>query len=256
VHIRPELLIGAASAVFAWAGSAHAQTQVAVANVAAPVAGSEGLAAPTPSAERNDADEELPQHPMGWAGIGVKLGFDSVAAGSADIKSVTGRTGRRMGVHLGIPIQLGGEGASFTFEPYLSRSTMAHDLKDTAGVVTGSEDANLSAYGVYIGPTFNIHVARPAYVGFGFGIKGAYVHNPAFDYAYDLYARVPIHGTYYVSRLLAVVAEVGFGYGASVFVDKPTVVVDPVSRTARNVKDDPQFGLAFSCDATLGVRIP
>jgi hypothetical protein len=235
---------------------AHAQSHAAVSSMAEAQGGASALTPPDPSAQLNDDEKEAHEHPMSWAGIGVKVGLASIATGKGNIYGQQGRIDSRMGAHVAVPINLGGEGASFTLEPYFSRSDVSHDVKDTAGVVTGTSSVGLSAYGVYLGPTFNIHVARPLYLGFGFGVKGAYLQNNAFDYAFDAYARVPLHGTYYVNNSLAFVAEVGLGYGASVFVDKPTIVVDPVTRSVRNTRDDPQFGTAFTWDASFGVRLP
>jgi hypothetical protein len=41
-----------------------------------------------------------------------------------------------------------------------------------------------------------------------------------------------------------------------VFADKPRIVVDPITRSVTNTKDDPQFGTAFAWDASFGVRLP
>ena len=236
------------------AGAASAQATQAVSN-ASLVESSGHLVRPTRAPKDDDA-ERAERNPMGWAGIGVKVGVAGVGAGKLSVMGQQGRTDSRTGVHVALPISLGGDGFGWTFEPYFSQSSIAHDLKDGVGNVVGAENVNLQALGMYMGPTFNIHAADPLYVGFGLGLKGAYVLNNGFDYAADVYGRVPVHATYYMSRALALVAEVGFGYGASVFADKPKVMVDDASGNARNVKDDPLYGLAYTWDATIGVRLP
>lgn len=258
MHITSRLTVGILAVAALWAPTqtGAAQASQAVTTMAPSTASADAVAPPAANQEQNDDDSEAKKHPMGWAGIGVKVGVASVGAGKASISGFEGRTDSRFGMQLAMPIHLGGDGASFTLEPYMAMSSVSHDTKDSMGQVTGSESVNLNAYGVYLGPTFNIHVARPVYVGFGFGIKGAYLANNAFDYAVDAYGRVPLHATYYVSNSCALVAEVGLGYGGSLFVDKPQVAVDVASRTARNVKDDPQFGTAFTWDASFGVRLP
>jgi hypothetical protein len=247
-----------ASAAFAmgvcWlsADSANAQAKQAVSNSAV-IESAGQFAAPAPE---NDAAAQAGRHPMSWAGIGVKVGAAGMSGGKLTVMGQESRTDSRMGVHVAVPINLGGDGFGWTFEPYFSQSSVAHELKDGSGNAVGAENVNLNALGMYTGPTINIHVMDPLYVGFGVGIKGAYVLNGSFEYAADLYGRVPVHATYYLSRTFALVAEVGFGYGMSAFADKPRVVVDSDTRRAQNVKDDPQFGLAYTWDATIGIRLP
>lgn len=234
--------------------NAHAQAKpTAVSNMT--LVESSHTLANTP-APKQDGIEKSRRHPMNWAGIGVKVGVAAITPGKVKLLGEEIQTQGRMGLQVAVPLHFGGEGFSWLIEPYFMQSTIAHDLKNTAGNVVGSEDVSLRALGVYTGPTFNIHIANPVYLGFGFGLKGAYVMNNGFDYAADLYGRIPVHVTYYVSRQFALVAEVGFGYGASAFADKPRVAIDAVSRTVRNMKDDPQIGLGYTWDATFGIRLP
>jgi hypothetical protein len=231
------------------AGRAGAQAKQAVSNVTL-ASSSQHLAA------KNDSADEERKNPMAWAGIGVKVGVAGMTTGKLTVMGQQGRTDGRMGLHVAVPITLGGDGFGWNFEPYYMQSSIAHDVKNSQGTVTGSENVGLTALGMYTGPIFNIHATDPLYIGFGLGIKGAYLMNKGFDYAADLYGRVPVHATYYFNRTIAMTAEVGFGYGASAFADKPRVMIDPVSRSLKNVKDDPLFGLAYTWDATIGVRLP
>ena len=235
------------------AGAAQAQATQAVSNVA--VIESSGQFAGSAPAVENDAAEPE-RDPMGWAGIGLKVGVAGVSGGKLTVMGQETRTEGRMGIQVALPIHLGGDGFGWSLEPFFGQSSVGRSVKDSAGNVVGAENVSLSAVGIYTGPTFNIHAMDPLYVGFGFGVKGAYLLNKNFEYAADLYGRVPVHATYYLSRTFALVAEVGFGYGASAFVDKPYVVVDNATRAARNVKDDPQVGLGYTWDATVGVRLP
>jgi len=229
--------------------SASAQAKQAVSNVTV-VGTSQKMVAQDDSAAR------ARKNPMGWAGIGVKVGAAGVTSGKLTIMGQEGRTAGRMGLQVAVPITLGGDGFGWSFEPYYMKSTIAHDAKNSQGNVTGNANVDLTSLGMYTGPIFNVHVMDPLYIGFGFGVKGAYLMNKGFDYAADLYGRVPVHATYYFNRTVAMTAEVGFGYGASAFADKPRVMVDPVSRSLKNVKDDPLFGLAYTWDATIGFRVP
>jgi hypothetical protein len=249
-------LAGAALAVgFCCLSPAAGQAQAApsVSNVA--VVESSGQFAGYAAAPENDAAEEAKRNPMGWAGIGLKLGVAGVGGGKFTVMGQETRTEGRMGLHVALPINLGGDGFGWTLEPFFGQSSVGRALKDNAGNVVGDTSVNLLAVGIYTGPTINIHVMDPLYVGFGLGIKGAYLLNDSFQYAADVYGRVPVHATYYLSRKLALVAEVGFGYGASAYVDKPHVVVDS-SGSEHNVNDDPKLGLAYTWDTTIGVRFP
>lgn len=251
---------GLASAVLAVglcclsAAGARAQAAPAVSNVAV-VETSGQFAGRAPAPERDEADEAQ-RKPMGWAGVGVKVGVSGVSGGKLTIMGQEGRIEGRTGVHVALPINLGGDGFGWTIEPFFGQSTAGRALKDNAGNVVGDESVSLQALGIYTGPTINIQAMDALYIGFGFGLKGAYLLNDSFEYAADVYGRVPVNATYYLSRKLALVAEVGFGYGVSAYADKPRVVVDSAARTVRNVKDDPQFGLAYTWDATIGIRLP
>lgn len=230
---------------------AEAQSQPAT-GAAVTAVGAQALGNP----REDDIEDEGTKNPMAWAGIGVKAGVASVGAGKATISGYDGSTQARLGMQLSVPINLGGDGFGFILEPTLTSMSVTHDTKDAAGLVNGSEDVSLLGVGGYLGPTINFHVINPLYLGFGVGIKGSYMLNDAFDLAADVYGRVPVTATYYVSKQVALVGEVGFGYGASVFADKPTVMVDPLTMQATNVEDDPSFGLAFAWDASIGARFP
>lgn len=230
---------------------AEAQSQPAT-SAAVTAVGAQALGNP----REDDIEDAGKKNPMGWVGIGVKLGMAGTTAGEATVKGYEGQTDSRVGMQLSLPINLGGDGFGFVLEPMLTQSSVDHATKDAAGVVNGSESVSLLGLGGYLGPTINIHVIDPLYLGFGFGLKGTYMLNDDFDLAADIYGRVPVTATYYLNKQVALVGEVGFGYGASVFADKPSVMIDPLTQTATNVEDDPNFGMAFMWDASVGARFP
>jgi hypothetical protein len=201
---------------------------------------------------------------MGWLGIGLKLGVGVVGSGhftldnpSTQIAGQTLYSGiagttclqgigvpstcrvathSRTGFQLSLPINLGGDGASWDIEPYLNFAN------------------NGTAVGFYTGPMFNIHVIDPLYIGFGFGIKLAVVQPKGYDIAVDAYGRIPLRVTYYVLDKLGLVGEFGFGYGASAYASlAKTTVVNGVA-----VKQDAttNFGPAPTWDLSVGVRFP
>ncbi len=230
---------------------AEAQSQPTT-SAAATVVGAKALGNP----KQDDIEDEGKKNPMAWAGIGVKAGVSSVKAGGVSIKGHEVSSQARTGMQLSMPINMGGSGFGFVIEPMLTSYSLTHDLKDASGAVTGSEEVSLLGLGGYLGPTINIHVMDPLYVGFGFGLRGAYMLNSAYEYAIDIGGRVPLTATYYVSKQVALVGEVGLGYGASLFADKPQPMLDPITRSIKNVTDDPAFGLAFAWDASIGARFP
>ncbi|MDB4989653.1 MAG: hypothetical protein JWN04_4831 [Myxococcaceae bacterium] len=147
-------------------------------------------------------------------------------------------TEARRGFHLSVPIQLGGSGVGFRVEPYLTLAS--------AG----------KAYGVYAGPTFEFRVAPPLYLGFGLGIQAAWVKADPWKYAGDLYGRIPLDLTYYVTDDLALVFEAAFGAGASAYFGEVKDIVNPTTGAKIARKADVTFGFGKIWDLSVGVRFP
>ena len=192
-------------------------------------------------------------------GIGLKLGVAGMARGALSVSS-NGRSlvrdiDPRRGLHVALPIHFGG-GFGFTVEPYVSRSSLEHGVRDAEGTIVGSEATSLTAWGAYLGLALNLQVATPVYLGVGLGVKGAYIATDGFDYALDAYGRLPLSVTYYVVDQCAFVAELGLGYGLSLFADRPRLRFDPLTGIPRNVPESPQIGTAFAWDFSFGVRLP
>jgi hypothetical protein len=266
--------------ILAFTSLAHAQSTLAPADrIDANTRGpTEAAASAAPGEVCNCAEQCAPSPPKkrepmnGWA-IGFAVGFTQVNAGVvknpaysaalADLAqeaSVTEadlvdaglregtctpldrrcRTEGRTGFQLSVPIQLGGSGVGFRFEPFLT-------LADTA-----------QAYGAYLGPTFEFRVADPLYLGFGFGLKAAWI-NPKSDwrYAFDLHGRIPAHITWYVLDDLALVLEFAFGAGASAFGNRPHALKNPLTgRKLANPVPPVTFGLGRAFDVSIGIRFP
>jgi hypothetical protein len=225
--------------------------------------GAQALSAPPApmvgTLHESDDLKKRDRNPMQAAGVGVKVGMAGMGQGTLTLhhggETYNGRIDARRGLHIALPIDVGGDGFGWRFEPYVSFASVAVTSTSSAGGVP-TEQANLTSYGMFTGPTVQIHALQPLYLGIGAGLKTAYVHSNAFDLALDAYVRAPISATYYVTNTVALVAELGFGYGASVYFNKPQPVLDPVTRIVTNQKDDPQFGKAFAWDCTIGVRLP
>ena len=160
-----------------------------------------------------------------------------IGTGGCDIVDERCRTVARRGVHLSLPIQIGGTGVGLRLEPFITIAPSA------------------TAYGVYTGPTFEFQVANPLYLGFGFGLKAAWVRADDWQYAADLYGRIPAHATVYVADQLAFVAEFAFGAGASGYVSESRKIVLP-GGTAVARKQDMQVGLGRTWDFSFGIRFP
>lgn len=223
-----------------------------------------------PAAEQEEEDES--KDPMAWLGLGLKVGFSSMGSSTLDNPTyrddvaqaaIRGRLsdaklreyglrsdGRcgiidrrchadgRVGLQLSVPINVGGDGFGFLLEPYVNVASTA------------------TAYGGYLGPTFNIHFADPFYLGFGFGLKAAWVKADGWDYAADLYGRVPVHATWYLVNDLALVADLGFAFGASGYASKPVTYTIPVTMEKKKSLPQMTFGAGLNIDASLGFRFP
>jgi hypothetical protein len=189
-------------------------------------------------ARADDADPKR-KRPMGWAGIGLKLGAGGTGASEIDVAmpsvggmavpGVTAKTDSRAGFQLSVPINLGGDGFGWMVEPYLNL------------------DKNITATGLYTGPTINIHILDPFYLGIGFGVKFAYLSSDKLDLGLDVGGRVPITGTYYIHPDIGLVAELGLGYTASGYAFKPLPGQE---------SPDLSFGAAFAWDFSVGARWP
>jgi hypothetical protein len=236
--------------------SAQAQAREALA-----LSGAQALSVPPAplAAQQDDTGRERDPTPMAVIGVGFKIGAAGMGEGKFDIESngqtYPGRVDSRRGLHLALPIALGGEGFGWTLEPYLSKASVMRTFTDLSGQPSGEEEASLTAYGVYTGPAVQLQVVQPLYLGVGIGLKGAYVASDDFRYGFDAYARVPVSATYYVLDDVALMVEVGLGYGVSAYVNKPVPVVDAQGRLT-NVESDAQFGKAFAWDCSIGVRLP
>lgn len=266
IFVKQYKALALAAAVFGsltGAGSAAAQSEAVAVSGAQTVAASSAqvMAGSTSSgAMLDDTGGELDATPMNGFGIGLKLGVAGMGAGELQLdamgEDVMGRVGTRRGMYVSLPIHVGGDGFGWVFEPFLAKASLSHQVTDSSGFVSGNSDSDLMAYGMYTGPSVNIQVVRPLYLGIGAGIKLAYVTSPSFEYAGDAYGRVPLSATYYLANQVALVAELGLGYGVSAYLNKPQPVVDSVTRTVENEGGDIQFGKALAWDCSIGVRLP
>jgi hypothetical protein len=212
------------------------------------------------------AEPAKKKQPMGMFAIGLKFGTAHVRSGTIEnptyisgadqlpedqleqygLTSARGcdpvdrrcRTAARRGYYLAIPIQLGGTGVGFRVEPTVSWG-------DT-----------FAAYGAYAGPTFEFHIAEPFYLGFGFGLKAAYVLPDQWEYAVDVYGRIPVWATLYLTDGLALVGEFAFGAGASGYVSELRNVYNPIDMQALGSRRDITFGFGRTWDVSIGLRFP
>jgi hypothetical protein len=225
------------------------------------------LLASTSLATAQDAPEpQKKRQPMDVFALGVKFGVAHVSSGRIDNPTyidgadqlpqdqlteyglVSGRgcdpvdrqcrTSSRRGYYLAVPIQLGGTGVGFRVEP------------------TVSWGSAYSAFGGYAGPTFEFHVAEPFYLGFGFGLKAAYVLPDDWEYAVDVFGRIPVWATLYLTDGLALVGEFAFGAGASGYVSELRNVRNPVDNTVIGSRRDMTFGFGRTYDFSIGLRFP
>jgi hypothetical protein len=200
------------------------------------------------------------ENPLSPIGIGFRLGVAGMGRGAltaqSNGRSLTTGVDPRRGFHLAIPLHFGARMFYWTLEPYFSKSSISHGVRDMNGLLIGREAVDLKAWGIFTGPGVNIHVARPLYVSIGVGVKGAYLANDAFDYALDAYLRAPLALTYYPIDQLGLVVELGLGYGFSLFADLPRIVIDPITNRPRTLPEQPQLGTAFAWDLSFGIRLP
>ena len=228
--------------------------------------GPQDLASETATSKKRSED------PMGELGLSLKLGMAHVAAGDipnpfysraaeaaiaadpsiADQLGTDGcslsdrrcKTRGRFGLQLALTLHMGGDGFGWDVEPYIAFAGHA------------------KAYGVYLGPKFDIHVADPVYIGFGFGAKGAYVVADGWARAADIAGRIPVHAIVYLADNVALVAEFAFGAGASGYLanERQELNIDDPQNPGQqiNLGSTPEmtFGVARTWDLTFGIRFP
>jgi hypothetical protein len=276
--------VASASAAASATPASGSSAEAAPALAAPAESGARGLAAPsgqaavsvsvTTSGPREDAaPPPAPEHdttPMGWASLAFRVGIAAVKAGkienpaynpaaaakAAELPAETlaaygyigggactlldeqCRTKGRLGVHLVAAIHLGGDGFGWDLEPYATFNSSSQ------------------AYGLYTGPKFDIHVADPLYLGFGFGLRAAYLQADGWLLGADLGGRVPFHGVLYLTDDFALELDFGIGVGASGYMSKRIAITNPV--TGDMIANAPRmtFGLARAWDLTIGVRFP
>ncbi len=223
---------------------------------------------PAADAKSDEGKKARDENPMGWAGLTFKLGFAGIH--SSDLPNPTYRpdlaeslsmlpqeqreqygfgsscsviTERckldgRYGLRLALAINLGGDGFGWDIEPYLALSSMA------------------KAYGIYTGPKFDIHILDSLYVGFGLGLKGAWLVTDDWDFGADLYARLPLRATWYAVDNLALVFEFAFSVGASGYISQAETVTNPITGSEFRTSPEMNFGAGKAWDASVGFRFP
>jgi hypothetical protein len=208
----------------------------------------------------DDGEEaEARKDPMGWFGIGIKVGLGVagrsqaafvtplVIQGVAVATTVQTSIERRSGGQLSVPINFGGNGFGWVLEPYLNMHTITFRPLTLTALGSSVSEGNALALGVYTGPTITFQVARPFYLGLGFGLKAAHIRAEHLKQGVDLGGRVPLTATIYPAQNFGIVAEVGLGYTATGYMKKAA----PGERTTGIA-----FGSAFAWDFSAGVRWP
>jgi hypothetical protein len=224
------LRVALVASLLGFSVQASAQDDAAMTEPAPEPVAAEPVAAEPAAEAAEDPDKT---DPMGWFGIGLKLGVGSVGESEIEIKNdiqtLKIKTESRTGLKLAVPINLGGDGFGWIFEPYLHL------------------DSDINAMGLYNGPTFNIHIMDPLYVGFGFGLQFASLSGDGLEAGYDIGGRIPITATYYLLNDIGLIGEFGFGYTASGYLLEESIV---------NPDPEINFGSAFAWDFSVGARWP
>jgi hypothetical protein len=196
-----------------------------------------------------DTDEEPKEEkdPMNWIGVGLKGGFlyygDATFNGTVYEYGypVVKNTGipARAGFVLSLPVNLGGAGFGWAFDPYLGFG-------------------QVGSYGIYTGPTITLHLSDMTYLGFGFGVRfGAITVDfwgTRTDVGLDVYGRVPLVLTYYVADSMGLLVDVGFGFGGSGY--RPYYTQQQLAPGVTAPQLQTQFGVTYQIDASAGVRFP
>jgi hypothetical protein len=202
---------------------------------------------------QEDSASEGEKDPMGWIGIGLKIGAGGNGQGEFEAGGVKTTIDSRAGMQLSIPINMGGDGFGWMLEPYLN---VLSSVKGMDAATLTVKDMNVTTFGLYTGPTINIHVMDPLYIAIGAGLKLGYSTSDAFDLGLDVFGRVPVTGTWYFMEDIAAVAELGLGYGLTGYAAVPYTTTDPSTGQPTVVEPELEFGSALTWDFSVGARWP
>lgn len=186
---------------------------------------------------------------MGWAGIGFEIGYQHFSDASFDTggdpatEAIIGGIPERNNRTLALTLDLGGDGLGLQLSPYYATGEIRNTDLTTIGVFVGG----------MLRPRFG-----SVYPHVGVGLQAGYMSADIITYGLDLYARVPIGITFYPVSNLALVAELGLGWGMT-GVQYPTqeLEVDTgqgISVTATS--PDLEFGTTTLYDLSIGLRFP
>jgi hypothetical protein len=209
---------------------------------------------PVPDMTPEDQYAQPPDtDPMGFIGLGLKIGylhFGNATYPSVDM-TVTSQLGEtqvvenrgvpsRGGFLLSIPVNIGGSGFGWIFDPYIGFG-------------------KIGSYGLFTGPAISIQLSNKLYLGLGFGIRvgiitAKYIDDIKTKKGIDLYGRIPIDVIFYPTQDLGLFLEFGLGYGATGF--QPEYSQKTVTQGVSAPKLDLRFGDTYQIDFAIGVRVP
>ena len=201
---------------------------------------------PEASGDLGDAPQE-DKDPLGFIGVGLKAGFLHFGDATYDaVVSVGGVSAlenkgvpARGGFLLSLPINLGGSGFGWVFDPYLGLG-------------------EVGSYGIYTGPTITLHLLDMTYLGFGLGLRAGLITQDFWgtrtEVGMDIYGRVPLVLTHYLYEDLALLLDVGFGFGATGY--RPQYTRQQLGPGVSAPQVETQFGATYQIDASAGIRLP
>lgn len=173
----------------------------------------------------DEEHEERNDDPMGSFGFGVTAGY--LYYGQIDYQYLV-PTNIVPGVDLGqvvIPrTQPSRRLPTLNFQLYLGDGFgFAWDFEGYLAF-----DHGLASGGGYFGPAFRFHIKR-MYFSVGIGPRVGVLRDSTLAAGVDLYGRVPITLTYYLANKLALVFQIGFGWGGTGIKERqPTLALDSV----------------------------
>ena len=207
------------------------------------------VAAPEPSAppeaDTTSAEEDDEDGPIGWAGIGVKIGYQyfgdaSFDSGEDAASTVVGGIPARKNTTVALTIDLGGDGFGVQLSPFYASGEL--------------RDEKLSTVGLFAGGMYRPHFGK-VYPHVGVGLQAGFMSADIIDVGLDFYARIPVGFTYYPLKNLGLVAELGLGYGVT-GVQYPTQSFDVGDGSISVSSPDLEFGTTFLYDLSIGLRFP
>jgi len=162
-----------------------------------------------------------------------KFGYGFYGEGKGDWDDLTNnQLESRHSLIVSLSFDFGGDGLGWELAPYYANE---------------NGDVSMHVLGIHSAIVYRWHSGY-WYPHLGIGTKGGYIFGDQIDGGMEFYGRIPIGFSYYFIDSLALLCELGLGYGIT--------GIDPTSDSTTFFFEDFKIGHGFYMDLLVGFRFP